>query len=474
VRPVGLPTRILIVDDDPLIRCQLESLYPADLYAVESASTVDEAKEKLGASEFALAVVDLMIPGSDGITLTREIRERWPAVDVIMITGYGSIKNAVEAMRQGAYDYITKPFEPDDILLATQKVLERRHLLSEIEYLRKELSDRYTFANMVSRDPVMIDLFSTIEMLAQSDVTVVITGESGTGKELVARAIHFQGKRKAGRFVAINCAAVPEALLESEFFGYERGAFTGATQDRVGKLEYANGGTFFLDEVESIPLAVQAKLLRVLEERAVERLGSNRRVSVDMRIVAATNKDLAACVAAGSMREDFYYRINVVPLHLPPLRDRSADVPLLVTDFLRANPMAVEKGIRRVSDAALAQLMAYSWPGNIRELLNVMERAVLRAPGDPIRDVDLPGMDRQVVRKSDDADFRVPLREHLRTAERRYLARLLDHYHGSIAPAARHAVVDQATLHRKIRLHGLNPSEMRRGEGRRTAHAPTK
>jgi DNA-binding NtrC family response regulator len=453
--------RILIVDDDPLIRRQLEGLYSTHGYVVDSASTVEEALAKLAESEFALAVVDLKIGGSDGITLTGEIRERWPGVDVIMITGYGSIKGAVDAMRQGACDYITKPFEPDDILLATQKVVERRRLLDEIDYLRKQLSDKYTFANMVTRDPVMLEVFSTIEMLAESDVTVVITGESGTGKELVARAIHFQGKRKAGRFVAINCAAVPEPLLESELFGYERGAFTGAVQERVGKVELSNGGTLFLDEVESIPLAMQAKLLRVLEDRAIERLGSNRRMSVDMRVVVATNKDLASTVAAGQMREDFYYRINVVPVQLPPLRQRIADVPLLVADFLRNNAMAREKGINRVADPALAQLMAYRWPGNIRELMNVMERAVLRAQGDTIREVNVPGGEVKVAGKPGHTDFRVPLRQYLKGAERQYLARVLEQYHGSIAPAARHAVIDQATLHRKIRLHGLQPTEFR-------------
>ncbi|MFQ5664896.1 MAG: sigma-54-dependent transcriptional regulator [Candidatus Binatia bacterium] len=466
---LAMVTRILIVDDDPLIRRQLEGLYSSQAYVVDCAADVQEAIEKLDTADFSLAVVDLKMPGKDGITLTGEIRQRWPTVDVIMITGYGSIKGAVEAMRQGACDYITKPFEPDDILLATQKVLERRRLLDEIDYLRKQLSDRYTFAKMVSRDPGMLELFSTIEMLAQSDVTVVISGESGTGKELVARAIHFQGKRKAGRFVAINCAAVPETLLESELFGYERGAFTGATQERVGKIESANGGTLFLDEVESIPVAMQAKLLRVLEERAIERLGSNRRIGVDMRVVAATNQDLAQAVSNGRMREDFYYRINVVPVQLPPLRERITDVPLLVADFLRSHEMAREKGINRVSEEALSRLMGYSWPGNIRELLNVLERAVLRAKGGTIREVEVPGGQSRIPSERTDRDFRVSLRQFLKAAERQYIARVLEHYRGSIAPAARHAVIDQATLHRKIRLHRLRASEFRRnGRGARS------
>jgi DNA-binding NtrC family response regulator len=454
--------RILIVDDDPLIRRQLEGLFSGHGYGVDCAGDVEEALRRLGEGAYAVAVVDLKMPGRDGISLTQDIRARWPAVDVIMVTGHASIKGAVEAMRHGACDYITKPFDPDEIMLATQKIFERRRLLDEIDYLRKQLSDRYRFANMVSRDPVMLEVFATIETLSDTDVTVVISGESGTGKELVARAIHFQGKRKAGRFVAINCAALPESLLESELFGYDRGAFTGAHQDRVGKIELANGGTLFLDEVESIPLAMQAKLLRVLEERAIERLGSNRRIPVDMRVVAATNEDLAQSVAAGRMREDFYYRIHVVPVHLPPLRERAADIPLLAAEFLRNNALAREKGINRIAEEALAQLMAYAWPGNIRELLNVLERAVLRAKDGVILEVDIPGGRSKGPALAEAGEELASLRDCLKSAEHRYLSRLLDRFSGSIAAAARHAQIDQATMHRKLRQHGIAASSFRK------------
>jgi DNA-binding NtrC family response regulator len=453
--------RILIVDDDPLIRRQLEGLYAAESYAVRTAASVDEALSLLADTSFSLALVDLKLPGRDGIALTREVRERWPAMDVIMITGHGSIKSAVEALRQGACDYITKPFDPDDILMATRKALERRRLLDEIEYLRKELSERYTFANIIGGEPAMLEVFTMIEMLADQDVTVVISGESGTGKELVARAIHYQGKRRKGRFVAINCAALPEPLLESELFGYERGAFTGATHDRVGKIELASGGTLFLDEVESIPLSMQTKLLRVLEERAIERLGGNQVVPVDMRVVTATNKDLSEVVASGQMREDFYYRINVVPVHLPPLRERCGDIALLVTDFLRNHPLATDKGITRVSESALEQMSQYTWPGNVRELMNVLERAVLRSRGDTIEAVDLPHAAAVGKTGAAGSEFRRPLREYMKGAERAYLAHLLERYHGSITPAARHASIDQATLHRKIRAHQLRAEQFR-------------
>jgi DNA-binding NtrC family response regulator len=462
-----MDTRILIVDDDPLICRQLEDLYTSQQYLVSSAGNASEAMRLLGEHDFSLAVVDLRIPGTDGIGLTREIREHWPDLDVIMITGYASIKGAVEAIKQGASDYITKPFQKEEILLATEKVLEKRRLLDEINYLRNQLSNRYSFANIVSRNRVMHEIFETIEVLAQNDATVLITGESGTGKELVARAIHYQGKRKSGRFVAINCAAFPDTLLESELFGYERGAFTGAVHDRVGKIELASGGTLFLDEIESITLNMQLKLLRVLEEREVERLGGNRRVKVNMRVIAATNVELTELVAAGQMREDFFYRINVVPVKIPPLRDRIEDIPLLVSEFLRNSEMARERGITRVSNKALSELMGFSWPGNVRELGNVLERAILRTTGPVIREVDLPGTGK---RKDLDSlrrtyDYEVPLKEYLRRAEKDYLSHVLKKNRGSINLSAKHALVDAATLHRKMKLHGLAREDFR-GRGR--------
>lgn len=453
--------RLLVVDDDALIREELEGLFASQPYEVESAESVSEALEHLNGNEFSLALVDVRIGGKNGIELTKRIRDRWPEVDVIMITGHGSIENAVDAMKQGAVDYITKPFQAEEILMATQKALERRQMREEIEYLREQLRERYSFANMVSRNEDMLEVFSTLEMLARNDVTVLITGESGTGKELASRAIHFQGKRKVGRFVAINCAALPENLLESELFGYERGAFTGAVTDRVGKIEHADGGTLFLDEVETISAPMQAKLLRVLEERAIERLGGNQKIDVDMRVVAATNENLEELVKDGRMREDFYYRINVVPVHLPPLRERVEDIPLLVSEFLRGNPLAREKGLNRLSDKALNQLSTYEWPGNIRELSNVMERAILRARGDTIREVDVPTGKMGERNAGPKLNFELPLREYLKGAERDYLSRLLTKHQGGITPCAKQAAVDQATLHRKIKAHGLRANDFR-------------
>jgi DNA-binding NtrC family response regulator len=457
-------TKILIVDDDPMICRQLEELYAAHQYEVVSVGNAPDAMRTLGEQDFSLVVCDLKIPGTDGIGLTREIRDRWQDLDVIMITGYASIKGAVEAIKQGASEYITKPFQKEEILLATEKILEKRRLLDEINYLRSQLSDKYSFANMVSRNRVMHEIFESIAVLAQNDATVLIFGESGTGKELVARAVHYQGRRKNGRFVPINCAAFPDTLLESELFGYERGAFTGAVHDRIGKIEAANGGTLFLDEIESISLNMQLKLLRVLEEREIEKLGSNRRIKVNMRVIAATNADLAHLVSDGRMREDFYYRINVVPVRLPPLRERLEDIPLLVGEFLRNNEPAREKSITRLSHKALAQLMNYPWPGNVRELSNVIERAVLRTTGPVIREVDLAGHgQRKGVMDMPRAgyDYEVPLKECLRRAEKDYLAHVLKKYRGGINLTARHALVDAATLHRKMKSHALKREDFR-------------
>jgi DNA-binding NtrC family response regulator len=459
-----METRILIIDDDPFICRQLEELYRAQGYLVDSATEAPVALGKLGEHDYSLVLVDLKIPGTDGLNLTREIRDRWQDIDVIMITGYASIKGAVEAIKLGASDYITKPFQNEEILLATEKVLEKRRLLDEIQYLRGQLADRYSFANMVSRNPKMHDIFAQLDALAQNDATVLLTGESGTGKELCARAIHYQGKRKAGKFVPINCAAFPDTLLESELFGYERGAFTGAVHDRIGKIELSSGGTLFLDEIESISLNMQLKLLRVLEEREIERLGGNRRIKVNMRVIAATNVDLDALVANGSMREDFYYRVNVVPIRIPPLRDRIEDVPLLVAEFLRNSALAQDKGINRVSNRALQQLMGYSWAGNVRELGNVLERSILRTSGPVIKDIDLPGNEGKKGPEASSRrgfDYEVPLKEFLRRAEKDYLGHVLRKYRGGINSSAKHALVDAATLHRKMKSYGLRREEFR-------------
>jgi transcriptional regulator with PAS, ATPase and Fis domain len=319
----------------------------------------------------------------------------------------------------------------------------------------------------------MHDIFSQIEALAQTESTVLLVGESGTGKELCARAVHYQGKRKSGKFVALNCAAFPDTLLESELFGFDRGAFTGAVQDRVGKIELSSGGTLFLDEVEAISLNMQMKLLRVLEQCEFERLGSNRRIEVNLRIIAATNVDLEELVASGKMREDFYYRINVVPIRIPPLRDRIEDVPLLVAEFLQNSKSAKDKGLQRISNKALSELMSHQWPGNVRELGNVLERSILRTSGDVLKVVDLPtnAKSRALAgTRSRGNDYEIPLKEFLRRCERDYLGHVLKKYQGAISNSAKHALVDAATLHRKMKSYGMKRDEFRsKGKSKSTA-----
>ena len=363
------------------LRDQLGKFYEQEGFRVTTASCGEEAIEKLAQEKFSIVVSDVKMPGIDGFHLARHIREKYPDTDVILITAFGNVKQAVDAMKLGASDYITKPFQPEAIRLVSEKLIEKKRLQEEVRELRIRVQDAQSLENIVSKSPKMAKVFELIRSLAATDSGVMITGETGTGKELVARAIHNLGRRKAKQFVAINCGAFPDTLLESELFGYEKGAFTGAVQSRAGKVELADGGTLFLDEIETMALPMQVKLLRVLQEREVERLGGNRKVKVDMRVIAATNVDLSLCLARGALREDFYYRINVIPVELPPLRERLEDLPLLINHILEKHPVARERSIRQVSPEVLDQMLAYRWPGNIRELENILERAIVKCPG---------------------------------------------------------------------------------------------
>src|SRR5215208_2925930 len=331
---------VLIVEDHDRLREQLGRFYEEEGYKVNTANCGEEGIEKLTKEKFSIVVSDVKMPGINGFQLARHVREKYPDTDIILVTAFGNIKQAVEAMKLGASDYITKPFQPEAIRLVSEKLIEKRRLLEEVRDLRQRVQVEHRFENILSKSPKMLKVFDLIRSLAETDSGVMITGETGTGKELVARAIHNLSRRKARQFVAINCGAFPETLLESELFGYEKGAFTGASQSRAGKIEIAEGGTLFLDEIETMAPPMQVKLLRVLQEREVERLGGNRKVRVDMRIIAATNVDLSLCLARGTLREDFYYRINVIPLQLPPLRDRLEDLPLLINHILEKHPVA--------------------------------------------------------------------------------------------------------------------------------------
>jgi DNA-binding NtrC family response regulator len=449
---------VLIVEDHDRLREQLGQFYEQEGFRVTTAACGEDGIERLSQEKFAIVVSDVKMPGIDGFQLARHVRERYPDTDIILITAFGNIKQAVEAMKLGASDYITKPFQPEAIRLVSEKLIERRRLLEEVRELRQRVQEEHNLENILSKSPKMLKVFELIRSLAETDSGVMITGETGTGKELVARAIHNLSRRKSKPFVAINCGAFPDTLLESELFGYEKGAFTGAVQSRGGKIELADGGTLFLDEVEAMAAPMQVKLLRVLQEREVERLGGNRKVRIDMRVIAATNVDLSLCLARGTLREDFYYRINVIPIQLPPLRERLEDLPLLIDHILSRHPVAIERKIRQLAPKVLDQMLAYHWPGNIRELENILERAIVKSRGDAIENVDLPASPQRVpdLWYAGNGAREISLKHWLLNSEKDYLRSLLIKYKGSISSTAKEAKVDNKTLYRKMRRHGLH------------------
>ena len=379
--------RILVVDDEESMRDVIGIMLRREGYRVDLATDGAQADQQLLSQDYDLVISDIKMPRMGGMELLQKVKERTPETVMIMVTAFSSTDEAVEAMKQGAYDYITKPFRNEEIRLVVQNALERKILRQENRELKKELGERYSFAGLIGKSRPMQRIYELIEKVAASNVNVLIAGESGTGKELVARAIHRQGARCSREFVPVNCGAIPENLLESELFGHEKGSFTGAFQQKRGLFEVADGGTLFLDEIGELPQGMQVKLLRVLQEREFRRVGGTRDVAVDVRLVAATNKNLAQEVAAGRFREDLFYRLNVVPLELPALRERRQDIPLLVEYFYGR-----QTGRKKVSitEGAMRRLLDYSWPGNIRELENVIERCVVLGHGEELSEDCLP------------------------------------------------------------------------------------
>ncbi len=381
------PKHLLIVDDESALREAIAERLADHGFVVEQAASGEAALERLAEFAFDIVVTDLRLPGVDGRQVLEAALQRYPEIIPIVITGYGTVKDAVDAIKQGAADFITKPFQFDALLHVLRSALEQRRLKSENAYLRSQLEQRYRIDGLVGRSPVMRNLFQLLETVAATSSTVLITGETGTGKELAARAIHHNSPRRVHRFVAINCSAIPETLLEAELFGHVRGAFTGAVGTRQGRLEQAHKGTLFLDEVGTMSPALQAKLLRVLQEREFERVGDSHTIKIDVRVIAATHSDLARMVSEGTFREDLYYRLNVIPVQLPPLRDRRDDIPLLVQHFLQKLCADSGRPAPTVSQDAMRRLMAYAWPGNVRQLENAVERAVAFSQGRPQIDV---------------------------------------------------------------------------------------
>jgi two-component system, NtrC family, response regulator AtoC len=389
------PKHLLLVEDEAPLRQAVAEQLADRGYHVEQADTGEAAIARLADFAFDVIVTDLRLPGIDGAAVVEAAVDRYPDIVAIVVTGYGTVKDAVHAIKRGARDFVSKPFQIDELLHVLDSALEQRRLRSENAYLRAQLEERYRFEGIIGKSRAMTRLFQLLETVAATNSTVLITGETGTGKEVVSRAIHHNSPRRVHRFVALNCSAIPETLLEAELFGHVRGAFTGAVGNRQGRLEQAHRGTLFLDEVGTMSTSLQMKLLRVLQEREFERVGDSNTTKVDVRVIAATNSDLGKMVADGEFREDLFYRLNVIPVHLPALRDRKEDIPLLVQHFLEKYlPLAAGSGQARpltVAQEAMRRMMAYQWPGNVRQLENAIERAVAFSGGRMQIDVeDLP------------------------------------------------------------------------------------
>ncbi len=383
-----MAARILIADDEDSLRWVLEKGLRGVGYDVTSVKDGEEAVRVFEAQPFDLVFLDVRMPGLDGLTALERIRDLRPDVYVIVMTAHGSMDTAIKAMQRGAYDYLNKPFDLDEVLLLSERALAASRLTQEVARLRTGLAEVREFSALIGRHPRMQDVYKTIGRIAGTDVTVLLRGESGTGKELVARAIHHYSRRSGRPFVAVSCAAIPGTLLESEMFGHERGAFTDAKERRLGKFELAHGGTLYLDEIGDMPVDLQTKLLRALQERTIERVGGHESIAIDVRVLAATNRDLEALMKEGRFREDLYYRLNVVTVNLPPLRERRRDIPLLVEHFLAKH--VEELGERGVAPEALDRLVGYDWPGNVRELENVVQRAMVMATAGVILPEHLP------------------------------------------------------------------------------------
>ncbi len=441
---------ILVVDDDAAMRALLKDVLADRGHQVAVAEGGREALKQLQEQDYEVVLTDLRMRDLQGIELLAEVKRLFPDTNVIIMTAFGSVESAVEAMKQGAYDYVTKPIKTEELLLVVERAVREAALRREVARLRKEVSREYSFHQILGKSKPMREVFDLIRRVADSATNVLITGESGTGKELVAKAIHYNSGRRDAPFVPVNCAAIPEALLESELFGHVKGAFTDAKTDKRGLFEEANGGTLFLDEISELPLMLQAKLLRAIQEREIRRVGATKSVPVDLRIIAATNLSLADEVKQKRFREDLYYRLNVIEIRLPPLRERREDIPLLVEAFLRKCAESSRKPVQGISESALALLVDYAWPGNVRELENVIERAVTLARGEKIVAEDLPPAvqgsrgERQVIDEA--AERTLPLQE----VEREYILRILDKTGGNKYQAAQILGIDRKTLYRKL------------------------
>ncbi|UCC80876.1 MAG: sigma-54-dependent Fis family transcriptional regulator [Candidatus Zixiibacteriota bacterium] len=449
--------RILIVDDEELVRDFISEVLLRMGYAPLAAPTGEKAIEYLEKSEYDLVVTDYKMPGLSGDDVLKKAIELWPDCRVIMLTAFGTIDHAVEAMKLGAHDYITKPISPDHLEVVVNKALEYKSLRIENRNLKKEIGEKYSFENIVGRSAVMRDIFELIRRASPSDSTILINGESGTGKELVARAIHYNSARADAPFIKMNCAALPEGLIESELFGHEKGAFTGAIRSTRGRFEMADGGTLLLDEISEIPRALQAKLLRVLQEKEFERIGSGQTIRVDVRVIATSNRDLKDEVSRGDFRDDLYYRLNVIPIDMPPLRQRMEDMPLLADYFLNKYCQKIGIPTKTLNEKAMQMLLSYLWPGNVRELENVIERAVVISKNQELRVSDFPPEIAAGIPALGKTSMDVGM--SIGEAEKILILKTLKAHGGNKSRAADVLGISARTLRNKLHEYGLSGSD---------------
>ena len=440
--------KVLIVDDEAIIRDALSDWLKDIGYQVFTAENGHEALEVIERERPSIMIADLVMPGMDGIELMKRAKAQQPNIEVIIITAYASIPTAITAMKEGAYDYIEKPFCPERAELLVKKLAAHQDLVEENLSLRQKLEDRYRFENIIAKSSKMQRVIEVIKVVAKSNATVLITGESGTGKELVARAVHAQSDRRNKLFVAVSCAALPESLLESELFGHEKGSFTGAYAQKKGKFEFADGGTLFLDEIGEMSANIQVHLLRVLEEKEFTRVGGNEPIRVDVRVISATNKDLRKAIEKQEFREDLYYRLNVVNIELPPLRERKEDIPLLADYFLRKFAVENRKEVTEFSPEVIESLVAYDWPGNIRELENAIERAIILSRDSSITTTDLPQENVSLISSAS-------IGKNLKEVEKTHILNVLRETGENYSEAARILGVSRMTLYNKAKEYGL-------------------
>lgn len=439
--------KILIVDDELIMRESLAGWLERDGHKVDKAASGEEALKLLENTRYDILLLDIKMDGMSGLEVLKRVRESDPDVAVVMITAYGSVSTAIEAMKNGAYDYLMKPFDPNELGLLIEKIIEQQERDRENLFYREEYRERTRFESMLGQSKAMQEVFRLIEDVASTDATVLITGETGTGKGLAAKAIHTKSSRRSGPFVAVNCGAFPEHLLESELFGYEKGAFTDAKTSKKGRLELAHGGTLFLDEIGEISMRMQIDLLRILEDRVFYRLGGTRPIEADFRVIAATNKDLSKAIQDRSFRQDLFYRLNVISFSMPPLRERKEDIPILAEHFLRRFSQETKKNIDKISREAMDEMMLYEWPGNVRELENAIERAVVVAKGRSILPEHLP-----IFSPEHQAS---PKGKSLQEMEKAHILEILEETGWNIKKSAEILEIDRSTLYSKIKRYGI-------------------